>query len=122
MYTSGVTRGLGSDVISRCLARGCLAGLLLLCACGPSPPAPPGNTLIAGLRPGPATWFTSSSDQSSGIDYELAQTFARQHKLKLEAVAADDPEQLLRDPDSRAQLAGGGVYHSASPEAAADGL
>jgi len=71
------------------------------------------------LRPGPATWFADDEERGAGIDYELAQLFAKERGLALKIVASANPEQQLVDGAHAGKIAGGGTYHPAA-EAMAD--
>src|SRR5271169_2026066 len=58
--------------------------IFALGACGPSaPPAPPPADLVFLMRPGETTWFIDAEGKPAGIDYDLAQLFARKHGLKV---------------------------------------
>ena len=38
------------------------------------------------MRPGPTTWFVGADGKGAGIDYDLAQLFAREHHGQLPPV------------------------------------
>ena len=73
------------------------------------------------LRPGPATWFADDQERGAGIDYELAQLFAKEHGLALKILASANPEQQLVDGAQASKIAGGGTYRPAAAMTA-DGL
>lgn len=72
------------------------------------------------LRPGPATWFADDEERGAGIDYELAQLFAKERGLPLKIVASPNPEQQLVDGTHAGMIAGGGTFRPA--DATTDGL
>ena len=103
----------------------CIAGVLAVAACGPSPTPPPqaANELVALLRPGPATWFVGHDARSAGFDYDLAHLFAQRHNLVLKVVAASNPGAKLAAGDSGASLGAGATFrpdmrNAATPESA----
>ncbi len=93
----------------------CIAGVLAVAACGPSPtaPPPPPNELVVLLRQGPATWFVGPDAQSAGFDYDLLRLFAQRHNLVLRVVAASNPGAKLEAGDTGASLAAGALYRPA---------
>ena len=64
-------------MLKRRILQCCIAGVVAVAACGPSPTPPPqpANELVVLLRPGPATWFVGPDAQSAGFDYDLLQPF-----------------------------------------------
>src|SRR2546422_4315810 len=111
---------------SQLLLRSCIAASIALAACGPTPPPPPPppqqtEALLMLLRPGPATWFADDQERGAGIDYELAQLFAKEHGLALKILASANPEQQLVDGAQASKIAGGGTYRPAAAMTA-DGL
>jgi membrane-bound lytic murein transglycosylase F len=112
-------------MVKRRILQCCIAGVVAVAACGPSPTPPPqaANELVALLRPGPATWFVGPDAQSAGFDYELAHLFAQRHNLVLKVVAAGNPGAKLAAGDSGASLGAGATYRPdkgnvTSPESA----
>ncbi len=96
---------------TRRLLRSCIAASIALAACGPSspPPAPPSNELTVLLRTGPATWFVGPDDQGAGIDFDLAQMFAKDEGATLKVVPAADPIEKLGD-GSGMRIGAGNLY------------
>ncbi len=110
-YTShGGERSAGE--LKRRILQCCIAGVVAVTACGPtpSPPPPPTNDLVALLRPGPATWFVGPDAQSAGFDYDLAHLFANRHNLVLKVVAATNPGAKLAASDIGASFGAGAMY------------
>jgi membrane-bound lytic murein transglycosylase F len=101
-----------AGVLKRRIQQCCIAGVVAVAACGPSPTPPPQpmNELVALLRPGPATWFVGPDTQSAGFDYDLAHLFAKRHNLVLRVVAASNPGAKLTVGDSGASLGAGAMY------------
>src|SRR5438270_8130613 len=93
-----------------------MAGLLALASCSPPPPAPPERRspeFVFMMRPGPTTWFVGADGKGAGIDYDLAQLFAREHGRSMTIVPADRPSQVMEATASgRAKIGAGGVYRS----------
>lgn len=83
-----------------------------LAACGPAspPPAPPSNELTVLLRAGPATWFVGPDDRGAGVDYDLAQMFAKEEGLALKIVATADPIAKLGEEGDGLRLGAGDLY------------
>lgn len=83
-----------------------------LAACGPAspPPAPAKNELTVLLRTGPATWFVGPDDRGAGIDYDLAQMFAKQEGASLKVVPTADPIEKITGDGSGLRLAAGNLY------------
>ena len=108
-------------MLRRRILQCCIAGVIAVAACGPSPAPPPqpSNELVALLRPGPATWFVGPDAQSAGFDYDLVQLFAKRHKLVLKVVAAGNPAAKLAAGDSGANLGAGALYRPDAGTAAA---
>ena len=92
------------------------AATLLLTACGPTPAPPPpvANDLVVFIRPGPATWSIGPDARHGGLDYDLAQLFAKRHGLTLRLVAASDPVAGVLAEGHRAAMGAGGIFR---PEA-----
>jgi membrane-bound lytic murein transglycosylase F len=90
----------------------CGAAAMALTGCGPSSPpaATSSSDLIVLLRPGPASWDPRSEERGNGVDYDLAQLFARQHSLKLKIIAADNPARALIAAHAGTATGAGGVY------------
>jgi len=112
-------------MVKRRILQCCIAGVLAVAACGPSPTPPPqaANELVALLRPGPATWFVGPDARSAGFDYDLAHLFAQRHNLVLKVVAASNPGAKLAAGDSGASLGAGATFrpdmrNAATPESA----
>lgn len=70
------------------------------------------------LRTGPATWFVGADDQGAGIDYDLAQMFARQEGATLRVIPTGDPIDKLAAADGGPRLGAGNLYRP-GPGAAA---
>ena len=71
---------------------------LALAGCGPEPappPSPEGNALVVVVRPGPTTWFAGPNGAPSGLDHDLLERFAREQKLALVVVVADNATTLM---------------------------
>jgi membrane-bound lytic murein transglycosylase F len=94
------------------LLRICIVASITLAACGPSPPppAPSSNELTVLLRTGPATWFVGTDDQGAGIDYDLAQMFARQEGVTLKVIPTGDPIARLGEADGGLRFGAGNLY------------
>ena len=104
-----------AGVLIRRIQQCCIAGVLAVVACGPSPtpPSPATNELVVLLRQGPATWFVGPDAQSTGFDYDLLRLFAQRHNLVLKVVAASNPGAKLGGGNTSASLAAGGLYKPA---------
>lgn len=90
----------------------------MLAACGPaSPPPPPpsSNEITVLLRTGPATWFVGPDDRGAGIDYDLAQMFAKEEGATLKVVPTADPIGKLAEEGNGLRLGAGNLYR---PDAA----
>lgn len=62
------------------------------------------------LRTGPATWFVGADDQGAGIDYDLAQMFAKQEGATLKVIPTGDPINKLADAGGGLRLGAGNLY------------
>ena len=86
----------------------------MLAACGREPappPSPEGNALIAVVRPGPTTWFAGENGEPSGLDHDLLQRFAREQKLPLMVVVADNATTLMSKVGrGEAHIGAGGLF------------
>ena len=116
---AGATGIIGAEAIAlriRCVLQSLVATTVLLTACGPTPAPPPPatNDLVVLIRPGPATWSIGPDAQHGGIDYDLAQLFAKRYRLTLKLVAASDPVAGILAEGNRAAMGAGGVVR---PEA-----
>ena len=100
-----------------------VAATVLASACGPTPapPPPPADELVMLMRPGPATWSVGPDARQGGFDHDLAQLFARQHRLTLKLVAASDPIAGIVAEGSRAVMGAGGIYRPGTDAAQAPG-
>jgi membrane-bound lytic murein transglycosylase F len=95
-----------------------IAGLLALAGCSPPPPAPAERRspeFIFMMRPGPTTWFVGADGKGAGIDYDLAQLFAREHGSTITIVPADHTAQIIEAAaKGRARIGAGGLYGEAA--------
>ena len=103
---------IGAGLRTRSLLRSCIAAAILLPGCGPSPPPPPpsSNELTVLLRTGPATWFVGADDQGAGIDYDLAQMFAKHEGATLKVIPTGDPVDKLAETDGGPRFGAGNLY------------
>ncbi|MGH8713451.1 MAG: membrane-bound lytic murein transglycosylase MltF [Casimicrobiaceae bacterium] len=103
----------GARLRTRRLLRTCIAASIAAAACSPSspPPAPHSTELTVLLRSGPATWFVGPDDRGAGIDFDLAQLFARQEGATLKVVPTADPLEKLGEDGSRLRIGAGNLYH-----------
>ncbi|MGH8852460.1 MAG: membrane-bound lytic murein transglycosylase MltF [Casimicrobiaceae bacterium] len=95
------------------MLRTCVAASIAAAACSPSspPPAPPSTELTVLLRTGPATWFVGPDDQGAGIDFDLAQMFARQEGVALKVIPTSDPiEKLSEAGGNGLRIGAGNLY------------
>jgi membrane-bound lytic murein transglycosylase F len=103
-----------AGVLKRRILQCCIAGVVAVAACGPSPTPPPqpANELVALLRPGPATWFVGPDAQNAGFDFDLVSLFAQRHNLVLKVVAASNPGAQLAAGNIGASLGAGAMYRA----------
>lgn len=102
----------GIAMARKCFLQMCCLATVALTGCGPSSPPsiPSGSDLVVLLRPGPASWDPRAEERGNGVDYDLAQMFARAHSLKLKIIAADNPARALAATDATSAMSAGGVY------------
>ncbi|HEY1328465.1 MAG TPA: membrane-bound lytic murein transglycosylase MltF [Casimicrobiaceae bacterium] len=97
------------------------AGALVLCGCGPTqepPSTTAGNALIVVVRPGPTTWFAGENDRPAGLDHDLIERFAREQKLPLMVVVAQNATQLMsKVARGEAHIGAGGLFQMPPPDA-----
>ena len=100
-----------------------LALALAACQREPAPPpSPEGNALVVVVRPGPTTWFAGENGEPSGLDHDLLQRFAREQKLPLMVVVADNATTLMNKVGrGEAHIGAGGLFQM-PPEDARDGV
>jgi membrane-bound lytic murein transglycosylase F len=81
-------------------------------------PAPAVNALIVVVRPGPTTWFAGENGRPAGLDHDLIERFAREQKLPLMVVVAENATQLIsKVAHGDAHIGAGGLFQLPPPDA-----
>ncbi|HEY3177847.1 MAG TPA: membrane-bound lytic murein transglycosylase MltF [Casimicrobiaceae bacterium] len=106
-----------AKIVARGASLSALAGaLMLLTACGPSPPPPRQHVdeIVAAVRPGPASWFPGADGEPSGFDHDLLIRFAREQSRPLKIITVRSASELLaKVVTGEADIGMGGLFQAA---------